>query len=54
MPGPNSLPWAVAHGVEIKGKTALRRAKLRSGQGAYRDTKPAPKTGNQPSKGATR
>lgn len=37
MPGPNSQPWAVANGFRVVGKTALRRAKLRSSQGAYRD-----------------
>lgn len=43
MPGPNSQPFAIANGVRITGKTALRRAKLRSGQGAHRQEKPQAK-----------
>lgn len=40
MPGPNSTPWAVdRNGVRVEGKTRLKRAGLRSGQGTGRDRK---------------
>ncbi len=37
MPGPNSQPWAInRYGVRVEGKTALKRAGLRSGDGTSR------------------